>query len=178
MDPIHFYEGKWWFWDETWSDRVGPYDTEAEAKQKIKEYTENYLDKPKKKKMGERKLVLVCGDREWTDVIAIAEILAELPKDSVIIHGCARGADTIAGNVARKLGMEVMEFPANWKGYGRAAGPIRNRQMLEEGKPHQVFAFHKDINKSKGTKDMVNISRKANIPCEIFTGRRRTCQKK
>jgi hypothetical protein len=45
----------------------------------------------------------------------------------------------------------VIEFPANWKVYGRAAGPIRNMKMLLEGKPDLVVAFPGGI----GTADMV-----------------------
>ena len=43
-DPIiHEHERKWWFWDEVWGDRMGPYDTEEEARKKLKEYVV-YLD--------------------------------------------------------------------------------------------------------------------------------------
>jgi len=31
---------KWWFWDETWCDEIGPYDTEAEAQDAVKRYVE------------------------------------------------------------------------------------------------------------------------------------------
>lgn len=38
---VHAHDdGTWWFWDETWCDEIGPYDTEATANQKAKEYAE------------------------------------------------------------------------------------------------------------------------------------------
>lgn len=112
--------------------------------------------------------ILVCGDRHWTNRIAIHGQLATLPKGTVIIEGAASGADQIAGFCARSLGFDVQEFPANWAKYGRAAGPIRNKQMLTEGKPDQVWAFHADIASSKGTANMVAQSKAAGIPVTIF----------
>lgn len=45
-DPIHEHEGKWWFWDETWSDRHGPYDSKERAEVSFKVYVETFLDPP------------------------------------------------------------------------------------------------------------------------------------
>lgn len=102
--------------------------------------------------------VLVTGSREWTDRGVIRHALETLPRDTVIIHGAARGVDRIAGEIATELGFMVEPYPADWGTYGRkAAGPIRNRQMLVEGKPDVVYAFHDDLwKKSKGTKNMAN----------------------
>lgn len=43
MSPIFEREGKWFFWDETWSYDYGPFDTEEEAKRNLKAYT-RFLD--------------------------------------------------------------------------------------------------------------------------------------
>ena len=51
--------------------------------------------------------------------------------------------------------MKVIKFPAEWDKYGKAAGVLRNQQMLDEGYPDLVVYFHKDLENSKGTKDMV-----------------------
>lgn len=103
--------------------------------------------------------VIVCGDRNWKRMDIIERELAKLPKDTVIIHGAAKGADTLGKFVAEKLGLKVINdgkgFPAEWKRYGKAAGPIRNQQMIDEGRPDMVLAFHENINESRGTKDMV-----------------------
>lgn len=42
-DPIHFYKGQWWFWDEVWVDRLGPYDTETEARIELTRYCKEVL---------------------------------------------------------------------------------------------------------------------------------------
>jgi hypothetical protein len=65
------------------------------------------------------------------------------------------------------MGLPVESFPADWEQYGRAAGPIRNQQMLE-AKPDRVFAFHEDLEHSKGTGDMVRRARKAGVPVEVI----------
>ncbi len=117
--------------------------------------------------------ILVCGDRHWNNINSIRRELNKYPKDTVIIHGCATGADIMSEIVAGEFGMDFKRFPADWDRYGHnkgsPAGPIRNRQMITEGKPDKVLAFHENINKSIGTKDMVNAAIKARIPVEIIT---------
>lgn len=111
--------------------------------------------------------VLICGDRNWTDYSRIFRFVASLPTGSIIIEGAARGADFMAGQAAREVGFQVLEFPANWAKFGRAAGPIRNVQMMTEGKPDVVVAFHDDLEHSKGTRDMVNRAKKAGLPVYV-----------
>ncbi len=114
--------------------------------------------------------VLVCGDRHWSGYTVILRRLKNFPKDTVIIHGDCHGADRLAGRAAGILGLEVKPYPAEWDKYDNAAGPIRNQQMLDEGKPDSVLAFHSNLAKSKGTKDMIERARCVNIPVEIITG--------
>ncbi len=114
-------------------------------------------------------IVLVCGDRHYTSEATIRRELVKLyDYQPTILHGACVGADTIGGLIAEELGYPVMVFPAQWHKYGRSAGPIRNNQMLTEGKPELVLAFHSDITASKGTANMVKISNKAGIPVYIF----------
>ena len=111
--------------------------------------------------------LLVCGDRNWTDVESIAQQIRVMHPD-VIIEGEARGADSIARGYAKGAGIPVLSFPAQWGKYGKSAGPIRNQQMLDAGNPNRVIAFHHNIAKSKGTKDMVERARKAGIETMVF----------
>jgi|TARA_R100000049_G_C1924816_1_gene69394 hypothetical protein len=76
------------------------------------------------------------------------------PSEYTLIHGCCDGADLMAAQIASDLGLTVIGIPADWTRYGRAAGPIRNRLMLEY-KPFIVAAFHENIKSSKGTKNTV-----------------------
>lgn len=67
-------------------------------------------------------------------------VLTKLPI-SVIIHGAARGADSLAKERAEAYRIPHIPFPANWKRYGRSAGHLRNTQMIEEGHPDLVVPF-------------------------------------
>lgn len=79
-----------------------------------------------------------------------------------IIQGGAKGADTIAADFATVNWLSEEEYPADWEQHGKAAGFIRNKQMLEEGKPDLVIAFPG----GKGTANMVELAKKAGIPVE------------
>ncbi len=111
--------------------------------------------------------VLVCGDRNWHNFVLPRQILKELLKEDPIItvvHGDCRGADKICGYTARQLGMTVIPEPASWNGHNPWAGPVRNQRMLDKYNIDVVVAFHNDLSKSKGTKDMVDRAKKAKIP--------------
>ncbi|HEY7037180.1 MAG TPA: SLOG family protein [Thermomicrobiales bacterium] len=108
--------------------------------------------------------VLVCGSRSWRDVDAIEERLGRLPRGTTIIHGGARGADVRAGIVARRLGFEVVELPADWLGFGRSAGPIRNRAMLDL-RPDLVVAFWDGV--STGTLDTLREAERRRLRVEV-----------
>ena len=111
--------------------------------------------------------VLVCGDRHWTGWAAIQRELGKLPIGATIIHGAAKGADSIAGIIGVRLGLSVKVYPAQWEQFGRAAGPIRNKWMLDAG-PDLVLAFHSDIRQSKGTANMIAIAKKAGVEVRLF----------
>ncbi|MEW6771831.1 MAG: DUF2493 domain-containing protein [Bacillota bacterium] len=114
--------------------------------------------------------VLVCGSRDWINRAAILRELSKFPPGTVVIQGGCRGADRLAAEIARELGFTVKEFRADWQRYGpRAAGPIRNRRMLDEGKPDLVLAFHAAIKKSRGMADIVRQARRAGVPVRVIT---------
>ena len=114
--------------------------------------------------------LLVCGGRDWTDKSYIDFLIRNLMityNIAVVIEGGAKGVDALAKEVANKYKIPVREFPANWAKYGKAAGPIRNKQMIVEGKPDYVLAVHTHFEHSKGTKNMVGLAKKSSIPCWI-----------
>ena len=77
--------------------------------------------------------------------------------------GACRGVDMTADKVARIMGFQVSSAPADWETYGRAAGPIRNKQMLDMG-ANIVYAFHQKIECSKGTMNMIKQAKKQGVP--------------
>lgn len=109
-----------------------------------------------------RRKVLLTGDRNWSDEGLVQSILVMLQPDEVC-HGAARGLDRVVGRKCAELGIPCTAFPAQWKEYGRAAGPIRNRQMLDEFRPDIVVAVHDDLQRSGGTKDMVLVAIRSRV---------------
>lgn len=104
--------------------------------------------------------VLVCGSRHFKDKNLMEKILKQW-NITAIIEGEAKGADTLARQWAEENNICVIKFPADWDKYGKAAGMIRNSQMIKEGKPDLVVAFL--FPNSRGTKHMISIAEKAQI---------------
>lgn len=96
---------------------------------------------------------------------AVSDRLFDLPVDSVIVHGAARGVDRISEQEAQKLGLLVESHPADWEAHGKAAGFIRNKHMVDLG-ADLVIAFWDG--KSRGTKHTIEIAEKAGIPVEVI----------
>lgn len=113
-------------------------------------------------------VILVSGSRTWTDKKTIRKFLKQYDKrKTLFIHGKAKGFDQLFDKLAKKRGFGVAEVEANWNFYHRAAGPIRNGWMLWL-KPCRMFAFHKNIKQSKGTKNCLLGAKKRNIPTKVI----------
>lgn len=98
---------------------------------------------------------------ELCDLVWQRKRFASVPQQiSVLIHGDARGVDQMAGNFGIGCSLEVIEFKADWKKYGKGAGHIRNKQMIDEGKPELGVAFPG----GKGTANMIKQLKAAGIP--------------
>lgn len=112
--------------------------------------------------------VLVCGGRDYRDYDKISSTLKDLcSKDNknTIIQGGARGADQSAKEFAGDFGIEYLTFHADWDKHGKAAGYIRNKQMLGEGKPDLVVAFPG----GRGTANMVELAQAAGVETKIIS---------
>jgi hypothetical protein len=116
--------------------------------------------------------VLVCGGRDYSDYDYVRHVLYDfcdthgladneykMPNNLTVIHGGARGADSLADQWAVVNWVPVEEFKADWKNQGKAAGILRNIRMLDEGKPDYVIAFPG----GRGTAHMVSIAKKAGV---------------
>lgn len=126
--------------------------------------------------------ILICGSRDYVDrdgvlttmltgFIESAECYNYEDDPLVVITGAAGGVDSLTYRWCdeRELGcgcvVQQETYPARWKEYGNAAGPIRNQQMLDEGKPDLVIGFtNRPLEESRGTKDMLTRSKKAGVP--------------
>jgi hypothetical protein len=120
--------------------------------------------------------LLVCGSRTWTDSVLLARAVEQVVAEHgqgragvVLIEGDARGADRLAGALARARGWELEAYPADWQRHGRAAGMRRNARMLRQGRPERVIAFTDDLASSRGTADMVRRAHSAGLPVVVVS---------
>jgi hypothetical protein len=118
--------------------------------------------------------VLVCGSRDWTDQGPIYAVLDGYDHDPLefgvtVINGGAPGADSIAKRWAELNKVPCITCMADWKGQGKAAGPIRNGKMLGLH-PDVVWAFvTKPLDESRGTADMVRRARAVGTPTYVVS---------
>jgi len=107
--------------------------------------------------------LLVTGGRDFHGYQALKATLDKIHKETpvtLLIHGGARGADSLAGAWAAFNHVPALVFPANWTKHGKAAGPLRNQQMLDQGHPDAYIAFPG----GRGTADMVQRCQRHHIP--------------
>jgi hypothetical protein len=119
--------------------------------------------------MGDDMRVLVCGGRGYDNTDHVHNTLLDIHHKrgpiSCVIHGCATGADNEAMIWAQSMdglgGKRIRHAPfaADWNRHGKAAGPIRNQRMIDEGKPDLVVAFPG----GRGTADMVKRAKAAGV---------------
>lgn len=115
--------------------------------------------------------VLVTGSRDWVYWPTIQLTLADAARRAdgqpvTLVHGaCPRGADFIADCVARAWDWQVERHPAEWQRFGKAAGFIRNRVMVEAG-ADECLAFIK--NRSKGASHTADLAEAHGIPVTRF----------
>lgn len=110
--------------------------------------------------------VLVCGGWDFADSQFLGTVLDVVHKSigiTELVHGDARGADTLAGAWANSRGVLEIRVPAQWRvngAFDKSAGFRRNRVMLDVHNPELVLAFPG----GKGTAHMVRIARNASVP--------------
>lgn len=110
--------------------------------------------------------VLCFGGRAYVDAKMVDQCLSQLPRilsgaPFAIIHGGARGADTLCGAWGRARGIPVACIDANWDFYGKKAGSLRNQWMLEFFLPTYAVGFPG----GPGTRDMRLRLDNAKVPC-------------
>ncbi len=109
--------------------------------------------------------MIVCGGRDYADRAFVFETLDAVVANGAEVHiiqGGAEGADALAREWAQDRCVPFTTFPANWRKFGKRAGPIRNENMLAESDPHVVVAFPG----GKGTADMIRRSVAVGVPVE------------
>lgn len=107
--------------------------------------------------------VIVCGGRDYTDREAAFAALDRFHAQkgiTCLIQGGATGADALAYEWALLRRVIAHNVPADWSKHGKAAGPIRNQQMIDKYRPNALIAFPG----GRGTDDMMKRAKAARLP--------------
>lgn len=96
--------------------------------------------------------VAIVGSRDYHHLENVKEVVDKLLPSWVVVTGGARGVDQAAERAARARGMQVQVILPDWQQHGKAAGPIRNRQIVDAA--DMIIAFW-DL-ESPGTKSTID----------------------
>lgn len=104
---------------------------------------------------------IIAGSRDISDVSRVKATIKHAVKFNglevtEVVCGCAAGVDEIGKQWAEGNGIPVKQFPADWQKHGKAAGPIRNREMAEYA--DALIAIWDG--KSRGTANMIEEAEK------------------
>lgn len=113
---------------------------------------------------------LICGGRDFHDIDRMRKALVHLffkrkCNELTFISGGASGADSLVEKLAVELGVNMEVFPADWNKYGRSAGIMRNKEMIEQV-PDIVIAFWNGV--SKGTANTLQLAKDAKITTIVY----------
>lgn len=110
--------------------------------------------------------VIIAGSRDFDDYSVLVlkmDYFVQNLDNVTVISGCCSGADKLGERWAASRDFDIVRFPAKWKEYGRAAGPIRNEEMAKSA-THLVVFWD---GKSKGTKSMIEFGRKYGLKTRV-----------
>ena len=111
--------------------------------------------------------IAIVGSREFKNYSLMKEKYLEITKDmkvDAIVSGGARGADTLAEQLAKELEITLIVYVAEWKKFGKGAGMMRNTTIVEDS--DIIIAF--PIGSSVGTWDTIRKAKKVNKPVYVF----------
>ena len=113
--------------------------------------------------------IIVAGCRAFDDYQLLSSTLNAHMRiydyDMEIVSGTCRGADILGERYAKEWNLCCKRFPADWSKFGKAAGPIRNRQMAEYAT--NLVAFWDGNKNRSGTWNMINVATKLGLHVEI-----------
>lgn len=108
--------------------------------------------------------VIIAGSRSILNWDVVAQAIQSAPfKITEVVSGGAQGVDYLGECLAELHGMAVKQFPADWRAHGKAAGPIRNKQMAQYA-DGLIAIWDGD---SRGTANMIHEMEKLKKPVHI-----------
>ena len=112
------------------------------------------------------KKVIIAGGRDFQDEDLFTWAFLEhcKPGDHIVHGMCPTGADRMAELFGNKYGYSIHRFEADWNTHGKAAGPIRNKQMAQYA--DVLVAFWDG--KSRGTKSMIEQALEHGLEVHVY----------
>lgn len=110
--------------------------------------------------------VIIAGGRDFNDferMVDFCDYYLQNKTSIEIVSGKAKGADSLGEQYAKLRGYPIVEYPADWNKLGKAAGPIRNKEMAKYA--DALLAFWDG--RSKGTKNMLQLAYKHNLDVRL-----------
>jgi len=109
-------------------------------------------------------IAAIIGSRGFNNYVGLSRVLSEYPITR-IVSGGAVGADTLGAEWSDAQGLpEPIIFLPDWTRYGRAAGPIRNQDIVDAA--DFVVAFWDG--KSRGTRSALRYAKKVGKPAHVW----------
>lgn len=105
----------------------------------------------------------IVGSRSFNDYEKMCKTLDRL-KFHVVVSGGAGGADSLAERYAEEHGLGTIIHKADWDKYGKSAGYIRNKRIVEDC--HAMIAFWDG--ESRGTKHSIDLAKQAGKVVKII----------
>jgi hypothetical protein len=112
--------------------------------------------------------IAIVGSRDFPNLALVRRFVSELPKDTIIVSGGARGVDREGELAAYDAGLATHIIFADWKTYGKEAGPIRNAAIVKTADKIVVFWD----GRSPGTANVLGLARMSGKPVELYICRR------
>ena len=111
--------------------------------------------------------VIVAGGRDFNNYkllkCTLDNFQQEYGKITEVISGTALGSDKLGEQYANENHIHIKRFVPDWKGLGKKAGHVRNRQMGDYAKEHNGILVAFWDKQSKGTKGMIEYATKIGL---------------
>lgn len=125
--------------------------------------------------------MLITGSRNWPyrmvveHAIDTVQIARRFWPITVMHGGCRTGADEMAHNYAVRLGLAVDQHNADWARYDRAAGPIRNREMVDKlSLSLWPICISFILDNSRGSRGTLELVQNRHLPWQLYSASSRT----
>ena len=111
--------------------------------------------------------IIIAGSREIFDYELLKKFMKKICDQyeiTQVISGNAKGMDKCGEYWAVEHGIPIVDMPADWDKHGKAAGPIRNAEMLKIS--DLILVIKKT--ESRGSSHMASIAKASGKPTFVY----------